>query len=182
MNQEPQKKTNPAPKPYEDRPVGCPPAPDLSAVTKEGLDERRATVGRLKELVGKAEKGTKEAVPEIRKILCANPDLAWRFIDLAEVTEWHLINRIFKDKDLATRETLTRQFAAMRAEIAGENPSPLERLLAERIVATWLQIQLFEGLYAMGMSKSMTLAQGEYQQKRLDRAYKRHMAAIRTLS
>jgi hypothetical protein len=86
-------------------------------MTKEGLDERRAMVGRLKELVGKAEKGTKEAVPEIRKILRANPDLAWRFIDLAEVTEWHLIHRIFKDKDLATRETLTRQFAAMRAEI-----------------------------------------------------------------
>ena len=182
MNQKPQKLTNPAPKPYEDRPVGCPPKVDTSAMTKEELEARRATLVRLQDLLGEAEEGTRKAVPEIREILRDNPDLAWRHIDLAKVTEWHLINKISKDKDLATRETLSRQFAAMRAEIAGENPSPLERLLAERVVATWLQIQLFEGLYALSMSKSMTLAQGEYEQKRLDRAYKRHMTAIRTLA
>jgi hypothetical protein len=70
----------------------------------------------------------------------------------------------------------------MREEVAGENPSPLERLLAERIVITWLQIQLFEGLYASNMSKSMSVVQGNYHQKRLDLAYRRHLSAIRTLA
>jgi hypothetical protein len=181
VNQKPQKKTNPAPKPYEDRPVGCPPYPDLSAMTKEELKARCATVGRLKELLSKTEKGTKKAVPEIREILRDNPDLAWRFIDLAKVTEWHPMDRISKDEDLATRETLTQQFAVMRTEIAGEDPSPFERLLAERLVATWLQIQVFESLYASSLYENITIAQGNYHQKRLDQTYRRHLAAIRTL-
>jgi hypothetical protein len=36
---------------------------------------------------------------------------------------------------------------------AGENPSPLERLLAERIALYWLQIQYFEIVYAQTLHK-----------------------------
>ena len=182
MNQELQEKSNPALKPYEDRPVGRPPAPDLSAMTKEEIEARRATVGRLNELIKKAEKGNKKAVPELREILRDNPDLAWRFMDLGRLAERHFIERMSNEKDLASRETIMRQLADMRTEIAGNSPSSLERLLAERIVATWLQIQLFEGPYAVSMFKSLTIAQAGYHQKRLDRAYSRHLSAIRTLA
>ena len=168
--------------PYVDRPVGCPPDPDLSAMSNEELDTRRDAVGRLRDLFTKAEKGNRKVVPEIREILQKSPDLAWQFMDFATLAERHFIERMTKDKDLASRETMEFQLAAMREEIAGENPSPLERLLAERIVLTWLQIQLFEGLYASSMFKSMTLAQGSYYQKRLDWTYRRHLSAIRTLA
>jgi hypothetical protein len=168
--------------PYEDRPVGCPPDPDLSAMPIEELDTRRDTVRRLRDLFKKAEKGNTKAVPEIREVLEGSPDLAWRFMDFATLAERHFIERMTKDKDLASRETMEFQLAAMREEIAGENPSPLERLLAERVVLTWLQIQLFEGLYASNMFKSMTIAQGNYHQKRLDLTYRRHLSAIRTLA
>ncbi len=169
-------------RPYEDRPVGCPPDPDLSAMTQEEIEARRDMVDRLNELVKKAEKGDKEVVPEIQEILKASPELAWQLMDYAKLAEWHFIERMSKDKDFAAKEVLNRQLKAMREEIAGEDPSPLERLLAERVVATWLQIQLFEGLYASGMSKSMTIAQGNYYQKRLDQTYRRHLSAIRTLA
>ncbi len=184
MNQDQKQlqKSNLSTGPYEDRPVGCPPDPDISAMTSEEREARRDTVGKLRELVKKAEKGNRKAVPEIREILHESPDLAWRLMDLGNVTEWHFIERMSKEKDLASREMITRQLANMREEIAGDNPSSVERLLAERIVATWLQIQLFEGLYAINMSKSMTIAQAEYHQKRLDRAYRRHLSAIRTLA
>jgi len=69
----------------------------------------------------------------------------------------------------------------MRIEVAGETPSPLEQLLAERVVATWLEVQLFSGLYAMGI-KGGTLSQDDHRQKRLDRAHRRHLSAIRTLA
>jgi hypothetical protein len=69
----------------------------------------------------------------------------------------------------------------MRLEIADAAPSPLELLLAERIVATWLQVQLFETLNASGLGKH-ALAQGNYYQKRLDRAHGRHLSAIHTLA
>jgi len=40
-------------------------------------------------------------------------------------------------------------------------------------VATWLQVQLFEGIYASAMFKSMTLAQADYHQRRIDKAHGR---------
>jgi hypothetical protein len=168
--------------PYKDRPVGSPPDPDVSAITQEEIDARRDTVGRLNELVKKAEKGNKKVMPEIRKILEETPELIWQFVNLARLAEGLFIDRMSRDKDLAAKEVMERQLAAMREEIAGENPSPLERLLAERVVATWLQIQLFESLYASSLFKNMTLAQGNYYQKRLDLTYRRHLSAIRTLA
>jgi hypothetical protein len=76
---------------------------------------------------------------------------------------------------------MEHQLESMRLDIAGKDPSPLEILLAERVVATWLQVQLFEGLYASGLGKH-ALAQGNYYQQRLDRAHGRHLSAIRTLA
>ncbi len=53
--------------------------------------------------------------------------------------------------------------------------------LAERVVATRLELQLFSGLYGANLGK-LTLGQGDYHQKRLDRAHGRHLSAIRTLA
>ena len=164
------------------RPAGDSPAPDVSAIGQAAMEEPGRTVEELRGLLGKAEKGDKDAVPEIRQILDEHPDLAWRFVEVAQVAEDTLIEKMTGEEDLAVKEIMRCQLKAMREEIAGENPSPLERLLAERVVATWLQIQLFEGLYASGMSKSMTIAQGGYHQKRLDQTYRRHLSAIRALA
>ena len=138
MNQNLPQKSKSAVQSYEGRPVGCPPDPDLSAMTKEELDQRRDTVGRLRELMKKAEKGDKKVLPEIREILEESSELPWRFANLAGLAERFFIDRLSKDKDLATKEVMERQLAAMREEIAGENPSTLQRLLAEWAVASWL--------------------------------------------
>ena len=177
-----QKKNKLALQPYEDRPVGCPPDSELSAMTKEELETRRATLERLDVLVKKAEKGNKEDLPEIRKILKENPDLAWQIMDYGKLAEYHFIERMTQEKAFGSKELLKRQLAAMREEIAGENPSVLERLLAERVVATWLQLQLFEGLYAAGMYQDMSEKQRSYLQNQQDRAHRNHLTAIRTLA
>jgi hypothetical protein len=150
--------------------------------SKEHIEASKRTVEKLRDLLRLAEKGDKDAVPEIRQILSEHPDLAWRFVHVAHIVEDALIEKMTKEGDLATREIMRCQLEAMREEIAGENPSPLERLLAERVVATWLQIQLFEGLYVRGMFKSTTIAQGSFHQKRLDQTYRRHLSAIRALA
>ena len=165
------------------QPGGYSPAPDVSAISQAVMEESGRTLEKLRGLLGKAERGDEDAVPEIRQILDERPDLAWQFVDIAQVTEDTLIEKMTGEEDLAVKEIMRCQLKAMREEIAGEKPSPLERLLAERVVATWLQIQLFEGLYASGMSKrSMTIAQGSYHQKRLDQTYRRHLSAIRALA
>ena len=164
------------------RPIGHPGPPDLAAMSKDEIEERRATVAKLQDLSDRAQDGDEEAALNIRKILDGSPDLAWLFIKgPAKIAESALINEMTKDGDLASKEFLTHQLESMRVEVAGENPSALQRLLAERVVATWLEVQLFEALYAVGM-KSGTFKQDDHCQKRLDRAHRRHLSAIRTLA
>jgi hypothetical protein len=109
------------------------------------------------------------------------PDLAWRLRNLGKVAERLLINEMTREEDMGAKEMMEHQLESMRSEIAGEDPSALELLLTERIVATWLQVQLFESLYATNLGKH-TLAQGNYYQKHLDRAHGRHLSAVRTLA
>jgi hypothetical protein len=164
------------------RPIGHPRPPDLATMSEDELEERRATVAKLWDLADRAQDGDEKAVLEIRKILDGSPDLAWLFIKgPAKMAESALIDKFTKDEDLASKEFLRHQLKSMRVEVAGEDPSALERLLAERVVATWLEVQLFEVLYAAGM-KGGTLKQDDHRQKRLDRAHRRHLSAIRTLA
>jgi hypothetical protein len=148
---------------------------------KEELEERKATMKRLKELSEKAEAGDAEAVPEIRQILTHSPDLIFKFVNLAGQTEEKLLDHLTDEGDLASREFMHQELSAMRAEIAGEEPSPLERLLAERVVVTWLEVQHFQGLYSHNM-RQLTIYQHEFHQKRLDKAHRRHLSAIKTLA
>ncbi len=155
--------------------------PDLSAMGEGELEERKETVARLRDLVGRADKGDAKAVPAIREILDESPDLAWRLRNIGKLAERLFVSKMTREEDAAAKEMMEHQLESMRSEIAGEDPSPLELLLAERIVATWLQVQLFEGHYASGLGKH-TLAQGNYYQKHLDRAHGRHLSAVRTLA
>jgi hypothetical protein len=164
------------------QPAGDSPVPDMSVISRGELEESEKTVENLRDLLRLAKKGQEDAMPKIRQILSEHPDLAWRFVHVAHIAEDILIGKVTREGDLATKELFRCQLEAMREEIAGENPSPLERLLAERIVATWLQIQLFEGIYASGVSKGMPIARDGYHQKRLDQTYRRHLSAIRALA
>jgi hypothetical protein len=164
------------------RPVGDSPAPDMSTIGKGELKEESGrTVEKLRGLLRLAEKGEEDAVPEIRQILSEQPDLAWQFVDVAHIAEDALIEGMTKEGDLAAKELIRCQLEAVREEIAGKNSSPLERLLSERVVLTWLEVQLFEALYAQNMPK-LTIPQAEHHQKRLDRAHRRHLSAIRALA
>ena len=163
------------------RPVGCTAVSTLAAMSKVELEERRETVARLRELTKKAEKGDKKVLLELRGILNGSPELAWHLVNLGKTAECLLIDKLTKKKDLAGREIIERQLELMREEVAGESASPLERLLAERVVMTWLQLQLFEALYSTSLG-NLNLSQGNYHQKRLDRAHRNHLSAIRTLA
>jgi len=138
-------------------------------------------VEKLRDLLGKAHNGDEDAVPKIRQILTEHPDLARQFADVARIAEDALIEVMTKEQDLAAKELILCQLEAVREEIAGKNPSPLERLLSERVVVTWLEVQYFEALYAQNM-RNLRMPQAEHHQKRLDRAHRRHLSAIRALA
>ena len=83
--------------------------------------------------------------------------------------------------NLLIQETQARKCAALTKELAGPQPSPLERLLVERIVLCWLHLYSAEALYAQHR-QDLSLRQAEFHQQRLSKAQARYLAAIRTLA
>ena len=99
---------------------------------------RREVADELKALMVRAHDGDKKALPKLRELLDAAPTLARKFVDPARITERSTVDCYASGNDLLPEEAIPRVLKQMRSEIAGEDPSPLERLLVERIVATWL--------------------------------------------
>ena len=79
------------------------------------------------------------------------------------------------------RETLRMQIEQVQRDAAGPNPTPLESLLAERIAVCWIQIHIYEVLYAATVGKQ-TVDSSFGHQKRIDIVNRRYMAAIKTLA
>jgi hypothetical protein len=65
--------------------------------------------------------------------------------------------------------------------LLGEAPAPLERLLVERVVSTWLGLHFAESVHARTM-QTRAYDQGAYYQERVVRYHKMHLAAIRALA
>jgi hypothetical protein len=143
--------------------------------------ERVTALKELRALIVRVRDGDEGAVPRLREILREAPQLARRFMDPAVQTQRSMIETYAGGDGLVVRETLPHTLEALRVELGGESPYSLERLLVERIVATWLQLHYFETLYAQNMDE-MTIPQGEFHQKRIDRAHRRHLSAVKTLA
>ncbi len=146
-----------------------------------GEIDRRQVIKELKALMVRAHEGDEGALPKLREILDEAPSLARKLLDTAKVAERSAVGLYASEDDLLAREAIPRVLAEMRAELEGESPTALERMLAERVVATWLQVQSYETLYAQNVRK-MTMAWGEHHQKRIDRAHNRHLSAVRALA
>ncbi len=133
----------------------------------------------LMDLINRAQDGDEGALPLLRKVLDEVPRVA-RIIDLAKDVERGLVKKVSGD-DVFTQEAIPRNLKAMRGEIAGENLSPLERLLAERITVCWLELQYFQAIYTQNLG-DMTIPQSDYHQRRIDKAHRRYLSSIKTLA
>ena len=141
---------------------------------------RRELLDELRGCIEQAQDGDKEARSKVREVLKEAPRLARTLMDLADTAERSVIKRI-SDDPLVQEEVLPSQLRAMREELAGPEPSPLEKLLAERIVACWLQLQYADTVYAQNLDK-MNMVQSEYHQRRLDRLQRRYLSSIKMLA
>src|SRR5262245_27971554 len=108
-----------------------------------------------------------------------SPRMVEIYGNLALQAEYSVVNAA-AGANLVFREGLLSKLKMMRAELAGENPTPIERLLAEHVVACWLQVQETEIRYAQ--AKNLTINQGDYHQRKVDRAHKRYLSALNTLA
>jgi hypothetical protein len=139
-----------------------------------------ATRAELDALLKRARAGDKSTVPALRKLLQDPATVRVFGGDLAEQVEQSFVGGIARD-DIAWREALTRKLELLRTELLGPSPSPVERLLVERVVACWLQVQDAEIRFAQNQTK-LSIQQGDYHQRRMDAANRRYPAALKTLA
>lgn len=147
--------------------------------TTKPADAIPAGAEEMRKFLKRAQSGDASTLPVLRKML-ENPATVDQFGgDLGRQAALSLIDAA-AGENLAFKEALTRKLELLRAELSGPNPTPLERLLVERIVACWLQVQDADVRYAQ--AKNLSLEWGDYYQRRMDRANKRYLTAIKTLA
>jgi hypothetical protein len=133
----------------------------------------------LRKLLKRAQGGDASTLPALRKLLQEPAAVDELGGDLAQQAALSLIAAA-AGKNLMFKEALTRKLELLRAELAGPSPAPVERLLVERVVACWLQVQDADVRYAQ--ARDLSLAWGEHYQRRMDRAHKRYLSALKTLA
>jgi hypothetical protein len=82
--------------------------------------------------------------------------------------------------NLVLQEALTRKLELLRNDLAGPSPTPVEKLLVERVVACWLQVHDADIRYAQ--ARDLSIRWPEYYQRRMDRAHRRYLSALKTLA
>jgi len=155
----------------------------------EPREDLEPKLERLRALSKEAEggDGRSQARAELRRALAmSSPEVIAEASSVARRAEWMLVQTISAG-DTLMQEALQARMQDMRAEIAGENPTPLEVLLTERVVAGWLLVEVLEGLIAAQYQRDVKAHRVApthiIQQSRiLESATKRYLAASRELA
>src|SRR5215211_4456554 len=167
--------------------------PEANAEMKPGAlelsEEARGRLAELRSLSEKAEAGDKQARKELRLMVRASSEeVIGRASDVGRKMGQTLAHTA-SGGDPLTEEALYAKLDLMRAEIAGEDPTPLEVLLTERVVALWMLTTLLEVLLATQYRKNVEGGPERLspsyliQQSRiLESATRRYLAAIRELA
>jgi hypothetical protein len=130
-------------------------------------------------LIDRAQAGDATTVAQLRKLFENPAAVEVLGGDLAREVRDKLIEN-YAAKNHLVREALIRKMDLLWADAAGADPSPLERLLADRIVSCWLVLHHLESLYVL--NKSMPLALGDYYLRNIQRAQKSYISAIKALA
>jgi hypothetical protein len=141
--------------------------------------DRASTQERIQEILRRARAGDKSVLPELEGLLDANPKYWENAGDLVKATEQMWIERI-SATDLVFGQSLRRHVERWKRELADQAGSPLERILAARIVVTWLAAQHAELLEAASKDEGTKVA--ELQIRRAEAANRRFLAAAKTLA
>jgi hypothetical protein len=135
----------------------------------------------LQDAIDRAHEGDRAALPIIREHLVSRPDEYWRMVDYARVVQNGQI-KTYMGAGLYVQEVMNQRVERLRKALEGDNPSPLESLLVERIISCYLHVNFAENEYTDAIGGGTRIEVAEYMQKRLDRAHRRYLAAVKALA
>jgi hypothetical protein len=148
-------------------------------------DGVQARVRELQALSKQAEEGDQEARRELRRAVRESaPEVVARCSDIAR-TYRRFLAKTASGKDPLVEEAFVRRAELLAAEVAGENASPLEVLLSERVGSLWALTELQEALmsaYYGGNAKNVPPSYIVQMAKLQESTNRRFLAAIKTLA
>ena len=141
------------------------------------LPDTTTAEGR-KEIMRRAQAGDTSVVPALRRILREDDD---ELIDSGHLARMALARAAAREGDLLTREIYIRQMEKDAEELAGPNPSPLEKMLAEKVAISRFRCYYYESLSVLQLGQG-TLQIDDHRHKRLARANRDFLAACKALA
>jgi hypothetical protein len=150
---------------------------ELPEVTRERIHE-------LQELSDKAKDDEEGARQELRRRLAQEaPEVVARCSDSARSYRRLLAKRSSGGSPLR-EEAISERARRMALELAGENPTPLEVLLSERVASLWVLVELQEALLAAWYYKAEAASPAfVLQMSRLQESCnRRYLGAIKMLA
>jgi len=158
---------------------------EASGALELPADGTQARVRELQALSERAEGGDAEARKELRRAVRESaPEVIAQCSDIAR-TYRKFLAKTASGKDPLVEEAFVRRAEMLAVEAAGDNPSPLEVLLSERIASLWALTELQEALisaYYGGSGKNVPPSYLREMVKVQESANRRYLAAIRTLA
>jgi len=140
---------------------------------------KKDTAGMVK-LFKQAQEGDKEALTFVSEWFDNCPSGCDTIGDWAQTAEDSLVKLTATNPLI--QEALHCKLNALRREIGGSEPTPLEDLLVHRIALCWLQIHYLETIYAVNVENNgLSGRWSESFQRSMDRAQRRYLSAIKTL-
>jgi hypothetical protein len=130
-------------------------------------------------LVHRAQRGDGSVMDELREHLSARPELWQQYGDLALQAECALVE-LAAGRNFFAAETMLHRLAAMKKELAGPSPSPIEKLLAARITSCYLQTAYYDGLIAQ--NRNLTPGQASVLLQQQNAAHARYLTALKALA
>jgi hypothetical protein len=96
------------------------------------------TPEQIQAILDRAQQGDRTVLPELEQVLDQYPAIWQKTGDLAAqvLAAWV---KLLAGSDLVLEESLRRTLLELRIELEGDAPSPLEKVLVQRVLACWLQ-------------------------------------------
>jgi hypothetical protein len=135
----------------------------------------------VNEIAAKGREGDGEAVAKFRMLCRVDPEVGRRTTTaLLEVTQTKILDELFDNHHRLSRTVLEAYLQRMGDDLAGSNPSAIERLLVDRVVLCWLQ--LYRADYDEAATPGQSVVMSRLRIHRQSQAHKRLLSAIKALA
>jgi len=129
-------------------------------------------------LIQQADAGNRAALERLRETYAELPSIA----DHMSSLQYHAEREALGGLGAGGAETFAAQADRWRKRLMGEDPTPLERLLVNRVVLDWLHALRMDLTYHQKFNGGLSLAQGEFYAKQAERAQRRLLRSTKALA